>query len=106
MTTTTLVALLALAIGTYAMKAVGPVLTAGRELPPAVARAADLLPAALLAALVATQTVGGDGTSLVLDARLVGVGVAAVAVVLRAPFGLVVLLGAATTAAVRALGWG
>lgn len=105
MTTTVLAALLTLAVGTYAMKAVGPVLTAGRELPPLLARAADLLPAALLAALVATQTVGGD-TGLTLDARIVGVAVAAVAVALRAPFGLVVLLGAATTAGVRALGWG
>lgn len=106
MTTTVLLALLVLAAGTYAMKAIGPVLTAGRDLPPALAHAAELLPAALLAALVATQTWGGDQGGLSFDARTVGVAVAAVAVWLRAPFGVVVLLGAASTAAVRALGWG
>ncbi|MTV26874.1 AzlD domain-containing protein [Nitriliruptoraceae bacterium ZYF776] len=87
------------------MKAAGPLFASGRELPPALARLADLLPAALLAALVATQTLEADG-GLALDARVVGVGVAAVAVVLRAPFALVVVLGAGTTALVRALGWG
>lgn len=98
-------ALLLLAVGTYAMKAVGPLVAAGRELPPVLARMADLLPAALLAALVATQTIGGpDG--LALDARVVGVGVGAVAVALRAPFAVVVVIGATTTAVVRALGWG
>lgn len=65
-------------------------------------RAAALLPVALLAALVAVQTVG-DGTRLALDARLAGVAVAGVLLALRAPF-LVVILGAAVTAAgLRAL---
>jgi uncharacterized membrane protein len=94
-----------LAVGTYLMKAVGPIASAGRQLPPRIRTLAELLPAALLAALVATQTLG-DGTSLTLDARAVGVGVAAVAVVFRAPFALVVLLGAVTTAVTRLLGWG
>lgn len=99
----TLVALLVLAGGTYAMKTVGPVVAAGRELHPALARAADLLPAALLAALVATQTVGG-GAGLQLDARVLGVGAAAVAVWRGAPFGLVVVLGAGVTALARLAG--
>ena len=65
-------------------------------------RAALLLPVALLAALVAVQTLV-DATDLVLDARLAGVAVAAVLLLLRAPF-LVVILGAAATAALlRAL---
>jgi uncharacterized membrane protein len=101
----TWVALGVLAAGTYVMKAVGPIASAGRQLPPRLRTLAELLPAALLAALVATQTVT-DGTSLTLDARVVGVGVAAVAVALRAPFALVVLLGALGTAGVRLLGWG
>src|SRR5690606_7918029 len=96
----TVIALLVLAGGTFAMKALGPVAAAGRELPPVLARVADLLPAALLAALVATQTIGGDG-SLVADARIIGVSVAAFAVWRGAPFGLVVVLGAATTALAR-----
>jgi branched-subunit amino acid transport protein len=103
--TPTLIALLVLAVGTYALKAVGPVLAAGRELPPVVARVSDLLPAALLAALVATQTVGGEA-GLQLDARALGVGVAALAVWRGAPFGLVVVLGAGVTALARLAGIG
>jgi uncharacterized membrane protein len=94
-----------LAVGTYLLKAVGPIASAGRELPPRLRTLAELLPAALLAALVATQTVG-DGTALTLDARVVGVGVAAVAVLLRAPFAVVVLVGALATAGTRLVGWG
>lgn len=98
-------ALIVLAVGTFAMKAVGPVVAAGRQLPPMAARLTTLLPAALLAALVATQTVGGpDG--LTIDARIVGVGAAGLAVALRAPFGVVVLVGAAVTGGIRAIGWG
>ncbi len=103
--TALLVALAVLALGTFALKAVGPVTTTGRELPPPVARLTRLLPAALLAALVATQTVG-DGAALTLDARLVGVGLAVVAVALRAPLPVVVVVGAAGAAITRALGWG
>ncbi|MEX0835914.1 MAG: AzlD domain-containing protein [Nitriliruptor sp.] len=99
----TTVALLVLAGGTYAMKAVGPVLAAGRQLPPVLARAADLLQAALLAALVATQTVGA-GTTITLDARAIGVGVAALAVWRGLPFGVVVVLGAGVTALARLAG--
>jgi uncharacterized membrane protein len=101
----TIAALLVLAAGTFVLKALGPVLAGGRELSPTVHRATELVPAALLAALVATQTVGiGDG--LQLDARLIGVAAAAVAVALRAPFALVVLVGSAVTALTRLVGWG
>lgn len=65
---------------------------------PLVRTAVALMPISLLAALVCVQTFGGG-----LDARLVGVGAAAVALALRAPFWAVVLIAAATTAAVRAL---
>lgn len=99
----TILALMLLALGTYAAKALGPVLAAGRELPPALARVADLLPAALLAALVATETVARAG-AIDLDARLLGVAVAALAVWRGAPFGLVVVLGAGVTALARFAG--
>jgi branched-subunit amino acid transport protein len=101
--TPVVVALLVLAAGTYVLKAVGPVVAAGRALPPAFARASDLLPAALLAALVATQTFSGDG-GLGLDARALGVGAAALAVWRGAPFGVVVVLGAGVTALARLAG--
>lgn len=72
---------------------------------PVAERVADLIPVALLSALVATQVLA-DGTSLVIDARVAGLGFAVVALWLRAPF-LVVVFGAALVAAVlRALGWG
>lgn len=65
-----------------------------------VRRIALLLPIALLAALAATQTVT-DGRALALDARAAGVAVAVLAVLLRAPFLLVVAAAAATAALTR-----
>jgi uncharacterized membrane protein len=64
---------------------------------PVVERIADLIPVALLAALVAVQ-VFSSGPHVVLDARAVGLAVAVGLLVLRAPF-LVVVFGAALTAA-------
>ncbi|WP_256792362.1 AzlD domain-containing protein [Terrabacter sp. Ter38] len=72
---------------------------------PRVRRITAALPIALLAALVATQAFTGPGGSFVLDARAAAVGVAIVALLLRAPFIVVVVLGAATAALLRALGW-
>ena len=85
-------------IGCYLLK------LAGMSIPPrvldrpVVERVADLIPVALLAALVAVQVLA-TGPQLVLDARLVGLAVAVVLLVLRAPF-LVVVFGAALAAAV------
>ena len=69
-------------------------------------RVTTLLPVALLAALVVVQTVVGPGGSIVLDARIVAVGVAVVLLVLRANFLVIVLAAGATAALLRALGWG
>ncbi len=95
-------AILALAAGTYAMKAAGPVLLGGRSLPPRLERVVDLLPAALLAALIAVQTFSADG-GLTIDARAAGVGAAAVAAWRGAPFLVVVGVAMAVAAAVRAV---
>ena len=70
---------------------------------PRVARAAALLPVGLLAALIAVSTVVGNGEVSV-DARLAGVAAALTALLLRAPFLVVLLVAAATAAALRALG--
>ena len=91
---------LVVGLATAAFKATGPVLLGGRSLPPAMADVVALLAPVLLAALVVTQTVGGDN-ELVLDARLIGVGVGAVAVALRAPLPAVVVAAAAATALTR-----
>ena len=89
-------------VGTVALKALGPALLGTRPFPVQVVGVLAVLAPTLLAALVVTQTVGGpDG--LALDARLAGVGVAAVAVALRAPLLVVVVGAAVATAAVRAL---
>lgn len=98
-------AILALAAGTYLLKAAGPVLLGGRRLPPRVAEPVALLAPALLMALVVTQTLGGQG-GLVVDARLGGVAAAIVAVGLRAPFLVVLLTGTATAALLRLAGIG
>ncbi|MDN5715838.1 MAG: AzlD domain-containing protein [Janibacter sp.] len=68
-------------------------------------RIIGLLPVALLAGLLVTQTVGGDH-GIVLDARLAAVALAVVLLWLRANFVLVVFAAAALAAGLRALGWG
>ena len=83
-------------------KAAGPVLLVGRELPVRLTNAFELLGPSLLAALVVTQALGGkDG--IVLDARLVGVGAAIVAIRLRAPLIAAIVAAALATALVRLL---
>ena len=85
---------------TMVFKASGPVLLGARELPPRVNSVVEVLAPAMLAALVVTQTVGGD-RELVLDERLAGVVVGGVAVWLRAPLLVVMVLAAATAAVIR-----
>jgi len=87
---------------TVVFKAAGPVLLGGRELPRVLGGIVALLAPAVLAALVATQVVGGD-RELVLDARLPGLAGAVVALLLRAPILVVVVVAAAVTALVRTL---
>ncbi|MEU1176796.1 AzlD domain-containing protein [Streptomyces sp. NPDC005820] len=67
---------------------------------PAVSRVATAVPVALLGALIAVQTFT-DHQRLVLDARIAGLAVAALALWLRAPFLVVVVSAAGTTAALR-----
>lgn len=96
-------AVIVAAVGCYLLK------LAGLSLPSAwleredVQRVATLLPVALLAALVAVQILDGDGR-LTLDPRLLsGVGAGVVALLLRAPFLVVIVIAAATTALLRSL---
>jgi branched-subunit amino acid transport protein len=90
----------AVGAGTFALKAVGPVGVSGRKLPARVVQLLDMVAPAILAALVVTETFA-HGRSLVVDARLAGVTAGIVAVVLRAPIWLVVLVGAVATALAR-----
>jgi branched-subunit amino acid transport protein len=89
-------------VACYALKLAGlslpePLLQDAR-----VQRTIPLVPIALLAALIATNTFS-TGHHLVLDVRAAALGVAIVAVLLRAPFLVVVASAAATAALLRLL---
>ena len=71
-----------------------------------VSRVTAMLPVALLSALVAVQTFTAPGDGLTIDARAAGLAVAVTALLLRAPFLVVVILAAVTAATLRALDWG
>lgn len=96
------IAVLVVGAGTVALKAVGPVGVAHRSLPPRAENLLGLVAPAILAALVVTETFA-SGRHLVADARLAGLGAALVAVALRAPLWLVIVVGGAATALARAV---
>lgn len=95
-------AVIGAATGCYLLKLAGLSVPARVLESRIVSRVADLLPVALLAALIAVQVLGAPSGGLVFDARVVALGVAAVLLVLRAPF-LVVVFGAAAVAALLRL---
>lgn len=99
---TATVVLVGLTLCTYALKAAAPLVLGARPLPTNLARVADLLPAALLAGLVLVSALEEDG-AVALDARVVGLGAAATALMLKAPFVVVVVAAVAATAVTRAL---
>ncbi|QKV92210.1 AzlD domain-containing protein [Streptomyces sp. NA02950] len=90
------------ALGCYLVKLLGLSVPAGALERPVVRRLAALVPVALLAALTAQQTFT-DGQRLVMDARAAGLAAAALALILRAPFLVVVAVAVIVTAAVRTL---
>jgi hypothetical protein len=65
---------------------------------PRILKINSLVPIALLSALVGVQTFTNK-SALVIDQRMAGVGVAVIALILKAPFPLVVISAAATSAA-------
>ncbi|MBC7631107.1 AzlD domain-containing protein [Aeromicrobium sp.] len=89
-----------MAVGCFALKYIGLSVPEQVLDHPATVRAADLIPVALLGALVAVQ-VFADGSSIRLDARLVGLAVAAVLLTLRVPFLPMVVAAAMAAALVR-----
>ena len=89
-------------LGCYLLKLSGLSVPAAWVQQPWITRVVDFVPAALLAALVVVQAVAA-GHDLVLDGRLVALAVAAVALALRAPFIVVLLLAGATGALVHVL---
>jgi branched-subunit amino acid transport protein len=101
----TWVAVLGCGVGCYLLKLAGLAVPGHLLERPVVRRIADLLPVALLAALIGVQVFSASdhgGQHLVVDARLAGLAVALGLLLLRMPF-LVVVLGAAATAALLRL---
>ncbi|MFF9037674.1 AzlD domain-containing protein [Streptomyces sp. NPDC014892] len=96
------IAVVVTAVGCYAVKLIGLLVPEGVLERPLVQRLAALLPVALLAALTAQQTFA-DGHDLVVDARAAGLAAAAVALLLRAPFLVVVAAAVLVTAGARAI---
>ena len=92
----------ALAAGAYACKVVGLVVVGRHTLPAPLQRCLALIPAALITALVVKDTLS-VGRELVVDARLAGVSAAVIVTWRRAPLVVVIAVGAAVTALVRAL---
>jgi len=87
-------------IATIAFKAAGPVVIGRRELPPRIQSLVELLAPVMLIALVVTQTFGGD-QEIEVDARVVGMGAAVVAIALRAHIIVAMAIAALVTALVR-----
>jgi branched-subunit amino acid transport protein len=97
------VTIAALALATAAIRGTGPLLLGGRELPPRLMSVVALLAPSLLAALVVTQTLGTTETGIVVDARLLGVATAGLAILAQRSVPVAVLAGVGLTAAVRVL---
>ena len=93
---------LGLALGAYAFKVLGLVVVGDRALPVRLERCLALIPAALIASIVAKDTLS-IGQHLQIDARVVGVGVAIVAAWRKMPVIVVIVAAATATALVRLL---
>lgn len=88
----------------YALKLLGYVVPQSWLDTPLLRRITALIPVALLSALIGLWTFV-DGSTIGIDARVPGVLAALIALLLRAPFLVVIVAAAAVTAVVRALGW-
>ena len=91
---------IALSLGSYLFKVLGVI--TGQRFSKYLAPGTALLPAALFSALIIIMSVSDDG-SLVIDARLLGVGIGGLAVWKKMPFTLVVLLAMLSTAFIRVI---
>lgn len=97
-------AVLVASIVCVALKTVGYLIPPRWFEAPAPSRITDLLTVALLAALVAVQTLGA-GQDVVVDARVPALLAAAGLLLLHAPFLVVVVAAAVVAALLRLWGW-
>lgn len=96
-------AVIGTSIAAYVLKILGYSVPRRYLSHPRILKINTLIPIALLSALVAVQSFTRD-SQIVGDQRLAGVGVAVLALILRAPFPLVVISAAATSAALFHIG--
>ncbi|GAB3703462.1 AzlD domain-containing protein [Mariniluteicoccus flavus] len=90
----------------FVTKGVGYLVPAERLQHPRILRVAGTMTIGLLAALVMMNTFAAEGPTLAVDARLAALVAGAIALMLRAPYLVVVLVGALAAALVRLAGWG
>ncbi|MFC4584803.1 AzlD domain-containing protein [Sphaerisporangium corydalis] len=98
-----LLAIVVLAVGTYAFRLAGPLLQDRLTIPDHVRRLMSVAAAVLLVALIATAALT-EGHGFAGWSRPAGVLVAGVLVLRRAPFPVVIVAAAATTALLRLCG--
>lgn len=98
-----LTAIFVLAAGTFAFRIAGPLLAGRFEFSEAAQAWMANAATVLLAALIATSTLVQDG-GFAGWARFAGVALAVVLVLVKAPFPVVVIAAAATTAVLRQFG--
>jgi branched-subunit amino acid transport protein len=96
------IVVIALTVTTALIRASGPILLGGRDLPRPVARVVVLLAPALLAALVVTETLS-DANGLVLDERAAGVAAAGLSLLWRDSLLLAMAVAVLVTATARAI---
>lgn len=96
--------LLVAAVLSYLTKLLGYLVPAKVLANPRMSRVAGTLTIGLLASLTVVNA-AASGTSLVLDARIGALVAAAIALWFKAPFLVVVLVGALAAAGLRLLGW-
>jgi len=92
-----------MAVTTAVIRASGPVVLGGRELPRRATAVVALLAPALLAALVMTETFRGEGTGLIVDERALGVAGAGAVMLARGSIVVALAVAMALTAGSRAL---
>lgn len=90
----------ALAAVSYGFKLFGAVIVGQRTMPTVLERCLLLIPAALLAGLIAKDTFT-VGQTIGIDARAAGLAVAALATWKKLPFAVIIVLGVGTTALIR-----
>ena len=90
-------------VTTALIRASGPVVLGGRELPPRVTAVIALLAPALLAALVMSETFRGEGTELIVDERALGVAGAGIVMLTKGSIVWALAAAMIITAGTRAL---